>query len=143
MNEPIRVSRYINARPEVVFSFFTSSEKWSIWQGRTAIIDARPGGVYSMTAPNRNVASGQVLEIEANRRISFTWGWAGHPTVPPGSTMVTIELMADGEGTLVVLTHSGLPESETDLHTRGWNHYLVRLVGVAEGRDVGPDDGLP
>jgi|GEM_PF-4531429 len=45
-------------------------------------------------------------------------------------------------GTLVILTHHDLPTAETDLHKRGWVHYVDRLAGVAEGKDIGLDPGL-
>lgn len=55
---------------------------------------------------------------------------------------MTIELRAEGDSTIVTLTHSGLPPNETDLHRSGWDHYIGRLAGVSEGRDVGIDSGI-
>ncbi|MGD2102008.1 MAG: SRPBCC domain-containing protein [Acidimicrobiia bacterium] len=141
--EVIRVVRRVDASPEVVFAYLTSSEKWSQWQGVSTTIDPRPGGVYTMRAPNGGTARGEVIEVVTNERISFTWGWETHPVVPPGSTTVTIELTAEGEATIVTLTHSGLPEGEIGLHRRGWDHYATRLARVAAGTDIGPDRGLP
>lgn len=138
----VRVVRRVAAAPEVVFSFLTSSEKWSAWQGRETTIDPRPGGEYRMVAPNDGVASGTVMEIVDNERIVFTWGWEGHPAVPPGSSTVTIELTAADGATIVTLTHSGLPEGEVGLHQMGWEHYADRLSAAATGEDVGPDPGL-
>ncbi len=94
-----------------------------------------------MTMGNGMVATGRFTELVDDRRVVFTWGWEGHPTVPPGSTTVTIELVPEGESTRVVLTHSGLPVDEIPMHTAGWNHYLPRLVLVAEGIDPGVDPG--
>jgi uncharacterized protein YndB with AHSA1/START domain len=70
--------------------------------------------------------------------------WASSPlsTLPPGSTVVTVQLRPDGEGTLVTLTHDSLPPRERELHEAGWSLYLDRLVAVAEGRDAGPDPSL-
>lgn len=142
-SDVVRVERRIGATAEVVFGYLTSSEKWTLWQGRATTIDARPGGRYRMLAPNDGVASGEVVEVVPNQRLVFTWGWEGHPDVPPGSSTVTIELTPQGgDATLVTLTHTGLPSGETGLHRLGWDHYVERLSGVAEGRDVGPDPGL-
>lgn len=141
-DETVRVVRRIDAPPAVVFSYLTSSERWSLWQGVSTAIDPRPGGVYSMKAPNGGRARGEVVEIVENERVTFTWGWEGHPTVPPGSTTVTIDLRADGRATIVTLTHRGLPHEETGLHQLGWDHYITRLAGVSEGVDIGPDAGL-
>jgi len=141
-DDVIRIVRRVNATPDVVFDYLTSSEKWSLWQGVSTTIDPHPGGTYSMTAPNGGRALGEILEVVKNQRVTFTWGWEGHLAVPPGSTTVTIELRADGETTLVILTHHGLPAGETDLHRLGWDHYMTRLTGVSEGLDIGPDPGL-
>lgn len=95
-----------------------------------------------MRAPNGGLARGEVLEMVIDQRIVFTWGWEGHPTLPPGSSTVTIELAPRPGGTLVTLTHTGLPEGETGVHRLGWEHYLGRLAGVASGKYVGEDLGL-
>ncbi|NNF63325.1 MAG: SRPBCC domain-containing protein [Acidimicrobiia bacterium] len=86
------------------------------------------------------VASGEVVEITGNK-VSFTWGWGGHPDLPPGGTIVEIELFPDGDGTLVRLTHSGLEAGDVPMHLKGWNHYLARLTTAASGGNPGPDPG--
>jgi len=42
-------------------------------------------------------------------------------------------------GTLVRLTHAGLPPIALDPHHDGWSHYLDRLALRAAGGDPGPD----
>lgn len=138
----LKVEKSIEAPPGVVFNYFTSSKKWSEWQGRETTIDPREGGAFTMRAPNGGVARGVVIEMVLNQRIVFTWGWEGHATVPPGSSTVTIELAPSPGGTLVTLTHTGLPLGETGLHRLGWEHYLNRLCGVVSGKDVGDDRGV-
>ena len=55
-------------------------------------------------------ASGHFVELDPPRRLVFTWGWEmpGNP-VPAGSSTVTVDLLAAPAGTLVRLTHTGLP----------------------------------
>ena len=67
--------------------------------------------------------------------------WDGSEVVPPGSSLVEIDLLDEQpEGTLLRLTHTGLPNAEQCAgHAEGWAHYLDRLVEVAAGRDPGPD----
>ena len=83
----------------------------------------------------------EFVEVVPDRLVRFTWGWSGHPSVPPGSTTVEIELEIDGDGTLLTLTHSGLPPDERAIHRTGWDHYVPRLAEVAEGGDPGVDPG--
>jgi hypothetical protein len=72
--------------------------------------------------------------------VVFTFGWEaeGSPE-PPGSTTVEVTLVPDGEGTLLRLVHSGVPEEIRGGSTEGWDHYLPRLVVAAEGGEPGPD----
>lgn len=91
--------------------------------------------------PNGTTARGEFVELVPNRRVVFTWGWIDHPGIPPGSTTVEIEIADSDSGSLVTLTHRGLPPDETEPHAIGWRHYLPRLARVAEGRDVEPDTG--
>jgi hypothetical protein len=72
----------------------------------------------------------------------FTWGWENEDAlVPPGSSTVEVELVPEGESTLVRLTHRDLPADMRDQHAHGWIHYLGRLAVGAEGGDPGPDTG--
>jgi uncharacterized protein YndB with AHSA1/START domain len=87
------------------------------------------------------IARGQFVEIVPNRRVVFTWGWIDNSAIPPGSTVVEIDLVPDGEGTLIRLVHRDLSPSELDGHRTGWVHYLGRLTSCAEGNQPGPDPG--
>jgi uncharacterized protein YndB with AHSA1/START domain len=135
------VVRRIAASPATVFSFFTSVERWTSWQGVDGEIDPRPGGVFRIRMPGAQVASGRFVELVPHERIVFTWGWEGHaPPVPPGSTTVVIELEPDAAGTLLRLTHSALaPPPIAEHHREGWERYLARLRVRAEGGDPGRD----
>jgi len=142
----VTVTRRIRAAPERVYGFFTDPTLWSRWQGTSATVDAQPGGLLlvAMGHGGSGLAEGRFVELDPFERIVFTWGWARSPlsTLPPGSTVVTVLLRADGDGTLVTLTHDSLPQVERDIHEAGWSLYLDRLVTVAEGGDPGPDPSL-
>ena len=133
------VERRVAAPPSAVYAYLTDSVRWARWQGAAAEIEAVPGGVFRMRMGNGMLAEGRFLTLVPNHRVEFTWGWEGHPTVPPGSTTVEVELLADAGGTLIRLTHRGLPPGEVANHQAGWRHYLPRLSTVAEGGDPGLD----
>jgi uncharacterized protein YndB with AHSA1/START domain len=133
------VERRIAARPSDVYSYLTDSVRWARWQGDTAEIEAVPGGVFRMVMANGTTAEGQFVQLVPDARVVFTWGWQGHPTVPPGSSTVEIELAPDGEGTLLRLTHRGLPQNDRPIHAAGWDHYLPRLAIASAGGEPGPD----
>ena len=130
----------IAARPETVFEFFVDPEKMTQWKGRQAELDPTPGGTYRVEINDQATASGEYVEIEAPRRVVFTWGWEGNPNpVPPGSSRVEITLQPDGDGTIVRLRHTDLPEAEREIHGQGWDHYLGRLAQAAAGEEPGRD----
>ena len=137
----LRVERWVAASPEHVYRYLTESDLWALWQGVAASHDPRPGGLFRLQMANGMTARGQFLTLEPNRRVVFTWGWIDHPGLPPGSTTVEIELIPGEGGTLIRLTHRGLPEDETPVHRTGWEHYLLRLARVSTGDDPGTDPG--
>jgi uncharacterized protein YndB with AHSA1/START domain len=134
------VERRIAARPETVFRFFTDQALWTMWQGIDAHIDAQPGGALRVNVTGDGHASGEFIEVVPPRRVVFTWGWEspGSP-VPPGSSVVEIELLPEDGETLVRLSHRRLPGAAADAHRAGWTNYVGRLAAVSEGRDPGPD----
>lgn len=141
MSDLVTVRRTIKASPATVFSFFTDRDRWLSWQGITAEIDPRPGGVFRMNVRGDGWASGRFTVVDPPRRIAFTWGWEGaNSPVPPGSSVVDIVLEPYGpDGTHLTLTHTGLPPPALDVHEDGWNHYLNRLTTRAGGGDPGSD----
>ncbi len=130
---------HVDARPETVFGFLVDADRMTRWKGRKATLDPRVGGIYRVEINDQAVARGEYVEIDPPRRVVFTWGWERHPVVPPGSSTVEVDLAPDGEGTLLRLTHRGLPDAEVDQHADGWDHFLPRLAVAAPGGDPGPD----
>ena len=138
--EGVELEVHIAARPETVFSFFTDPAKMVRWMGIDATLEPQPGGVYRVSINGRDIANGRYVEVVPHARVVFSWGWEaeGNP-VPPGSSTVEISLVEDIDGTILTLSHLGLPEEQQQGHREGWDHFLVRLVTVAEGGDPGPD----
>lgn len=137
----IRMERRVAAPPETVYAYLTDARLWARWQGASALLDPRPGGAYQMRMRSGLEAGGHFVELVPHRRVVFTWGWVGHPGLPPGSSTVEIDLIPDGGATVLQLVHRDLPADEVANHTTGWQHYLPRLALAAEGGDPGPDPG--
>jgi uncharacterized protein YndB with AHSA1/START domain len=137
IDETAFVERYINASPATVFSFFSSSERWLQWQGVEATIELRPGGLFRMNVSGDGFAVGRFLEVVNDRRLKFTWGWEKpERQIPPGSSTVEIELLPRNGGTLLRLTHTGLPPDWVELHREGWETYIAKLEVIASGEPV-------
>jgi uncharacterized protein YndB with AHSA1/START domain len=131
MTVPLTATVRIAAPPEVVFPYFTDPALVVKWIADAALLDARPGGTFSLDVGG-NPARGEYVEVDPPRRVVFTWGIEGRGDFPPGSSTVEVVLLAVGEETLVTLTHRDLPtEDYRRSHLDGWSERLGVLAGVA------------
>lgn len=141
--DAVEIEVRIAATPETVFDFFTDPDKMIQWMGRSAELDARPGGAFRCDINDEAIAVGEYLELDPPNRVVFSWGWEGEDSVTkPGSSRVEVLLTADGdENTHLRLTHRDLPTPDSaEKHGHGWRHYLDRLAAVGGGGDPGPDE---
>jgi uncharacterized protein YndB with AHSA1/START domain len=135
----------IAARPETVWEFLVDPEKATRWMGQSASLDPRPGGEYRVEVIPGQVALGEFVEVDPPHRLVWTWGWTKESMSPVdvGSSTIEVELVPEGEGTLLRFMHSGLPDADaTAKHAHGWDHYLERLEIAASGGDAGRDPWL-
>jgi uncharacterized protein YndB with AHSA1/START domain len=147
--EPLVVRRTVEiaASPETVWELLVDPVKAIRWWGIGAEFDPRPGGRFRVHVIPGSVASGEFVELDPPRRLVYTWGWSegggGPELVPSGSTTVEVDLEPTAAGTILRLTHSGLPtEEQAANHGAGWDNYLGRLAIVAAGGDPGRDPWL-
>src|SRR5215470_9619015 len=101
MNEPLVVRRetQIAAPPATVFAFLTDPEKILAWMGTEATAQRHPGGLYLLKG-----VGGQHARVARGafrvHRLAYSFGWEGDHEVPPGSSMVEIDLIERDGGTL-------------------------------------------
>jgi uncharacterized protein YndB with AHSA1/START domain len=124
----------IRAQRETVFRYFTDSERFAAWWGAGSTIDARPGGALRIRYPNGVLASGEVLEVAAPRRIVFTYGYED-PAKPvrPGGSRVVVTLDESKDGTLLHLRHELPDAAARDQHVQGWRYQLAVFANVVTG----------
>ncbi len=120
----------IAAPPDVVFPYFTDPELIVTWIGERAELDARAGGVFAVDFASV-AARGSYVTVEPPHRVVFTWGIPGDDTLPPGSSTVEVVLVADGNDTIVDLTHRDLPADREPSHLEGWEQCLAALIDSA------------
>ena len=136
----VRRETHIPAPPAAVFALLTDPEKIIRWMGTQAQVEPEPGGLYLVNVTGARAARGSFREVVPVHRLAYSFGWDGSEVVPPGSSLVEIDLIEQSNGTLLRLTHTGLPNAEQCAgHAEGWAHYLGRLAEVSAGRDPGPD----
>ncbi len=103
MNEPLVVRRetQIAALPATVFAFLTDPEKIISWMGAEATTEAYPGGLYLLKGvggDHARVARGAFREVVPVHRLAYTFGWEGGQEVPPGSSLIEIDLIEQNGG---------------------------------------------
>ena len=137
----VRREQQIAAPPAAVFALLTDPEKILRWMGTEAQLQPQPGGLYLVNVTGARFARGEFREVVPVHRLAYSFGWEGSEEVPPGSSLVEIDLIEQPpNGTLLQMTHTGLPSVEQcDNHSKGWTHYMGRLAEAAAGRDPGPD----
>jgi uncharacterized protein YndB with AHSA1/START domain len=135
--EPYRDAIHVDAEPELVFDYFTKPEAIVRWMGDRAVLDARPGGEFTLYFGERCV-EGRYVEVDRPRRLVITWGRRGSREMPPLSSTLEVSFTPQGGGTLVSIVHHGLPDTEAARHALGWQHYLGRLQILGSGREPDP-----
>lgn len=130
----------IAASPSDVYALLTQAELLVEWMAPIAYLDPVPGGELCWTHHNGDTVRGTFVELVPDRRVVFTFGWDRRDVgVPPGSTVVEIDLRPTAAGTELRLVHRGLEGPMADAHSGGWANYLSRLATRAQGRDPGSD----
>lgn len=133
------VRRRLPAPREAVFAAWLDPVSLAQWMcpgtvtNASVQVDPRVGGKFRIVMSHPQGAEehwGEYLVIEPPARLSFTWISAktGFQT-----SVVTVELVAQGGGTELILTHRRLPAAEVDAHRGGWTD-IVRKLGEALGR---------
>lgn len=135
-----RVTRVIPAAPEAVFQAWTEPDRirqWSCPPGATirdSQVDLVPGGPYRLLIEAEegtlHTAFGVYREVDPPHRLVYTWDWK-EPESAVGETLVTVEFLADGAATEVVVEHAGFPAAEAaEGHRLGWTWSLERLEAL-------------
>ncbi|MDX6689775.1 MAG: hypothetical protein QOG15_1232 [Solirubrobacteraceae bacterium] len=138
---PLRLEHSFRATPEEVFDAWTNPEVLQRWwaTGPTqhspgCEVDLRVGGRYLMQMQDDGggklyAVAGEYREVQRPHRLTYTWCWQGDGGLHPGHvSLVTVEFVADGERTTVVLEHSELASEESRTgHSDGWRGALHSL----------------
>jgi len=137
----------IDASPEVVFEAISDPEEMSNWFPDAVMLEPKVGGNIKFSFYKDSVRAcgkrdsdsfneGRILEFESNKKLVYTWKWAGVPDFP--ETIVTWELEQIGKNkTKLTLTHKGFSGKEPERmsfnrHDQGWTFTLNDLVSYCK-----------
>jgi len=133
----LMIRRVYDVDAATLFCALTDPEALKEWFGpgaakvQHASGDLRVGGKWAIEMISDNCEehniSGEYVEIDAPRKVVFTWAWR---STPDRVSQVTYALSPAGEGgTTLILTHERLHNAEIrDKHVYGWNGSLDKLA---------------
>ena len=135
----LSLRRTFQASRERVFRAWTTPEEIKRWKGpgdRTTPVvevDLRVDGKYRvhMRSPDGSEVRlvGVYREVDPPKKLVYTWVWETSPEM--GETLVTVEFLARGRATEVVLKHEFFPADDArDLHEHGWSGSLDKLAEI-------------
>jgi len=125
----VRDERLLDAAPETVWKALSTADGllgwfWSPRLEPQIEVDLRVGGRYRIASSVIGRAvSGEYTVVQPPSLLGFGWQWNGEEH----ESAVTVALTRAGDGTSLVVTHRGLPDSEIDNHAKGWSDCLDRL----------------
>jgi uncharacterized protein YndB with AHSA1/START domain len=127
------VRRTIAASAEDLFDAWLDPEALATWmrpgtiRSTVAKVEARVGGGYEITMQGQSgpiVHKGVYQQIDRPKKLVFTWA---SPGTEQRDTLVTVDFIAAGKRTEIVVTHEQLPESARPSHSNGWTSGLQHL----------------
>src|ERR1044072_4519337 len=89
----VKRETHVAAPPAAVFALLTDPDKILRWMGTEAHVEAEPGGLYVVNVAGARFARGTFREVIPVHRIAYSFGWDGSEIVPPGSSLVEIDLI--------------------------------------------------
>ncbi len=134
----VKVEKFIAAPVSEVYRYFTNSTAYRDWMCDVASVQAQPGGRVYMCWPGDYYTSGEFLQLENEKTVSFTWLGRNEPH----TTQVDVSLKKKKGGTLVKLTHRKIGKGKkweqiSEGYNREWNNSLDNLASVLEtGADL-------
>ena len=132
---------FIAAPPARVFQAISDPTQLPRWWGQDGLyrvtkstMDLRPGGKWRSDGRGADgtqfYVEGEYLEVDPPRKLVYTWISSWMPT----TTEVRWELEAQGNGTLLKLTHTGFAGNADQAkgHSTGWSLVLSWLQSFVE-----------
>jgi uncharacterized protein YndB with AHSA1/START domain len=137
--EEIRKTIDVDSPVDVVFKALTDEKELVQWMPQAAKMDARVGGEYEFRyrwadRGLETVLNGRILELEENKRLSYSWDARTVDNSPRISGAVVtwiLDSLPDGK-TRVTLIHSGVGKQFSKDSESGWNYFLGRLANYCK-----------
>ena len=121
----VRFERRYPATPAEVWSAITEPERVGRWLAPTTLLG---DGRYRLDFGDDHQTLGRVEVCDAPHALVVTWDFTGEPT-----SRVAVEVRADGDGSLLLLDHTRLPQNQGAGYGAGWEAHLATLEAQLSG----------
>ena len=136
----VRFDWPLAATPEAVWAVLTDCKRLPTWYGDGALEGKVGGAVRLMGGHIR----GTVTQWQPPRKLAYSWNVFGprDDASPYPESYLTLELSAQGSGTLLTLTHLPVLERFEKVNAMGWHTYLDMVDAAVRGAPLEPREVL-
>ena len=124
----MRFERLYDYTPEELWAALTDPVQLRGWLAEVPRFDAEIGGVVSIDFGEGGEVRGEVLELEPQHVLEYTWTFTGE-----SESVVRFELRPQEHGTLLILDHRGLGRTFGSGYAAGWHAHLDALTATLAG----------
>jgi uncharacterized protein YndB with AHSA1/START domain len=139
MTRTVTVTRRFSVRPEQLFDAFLDPDiaarfMFATPAGEMVRVEIEPkvGGAYTFVdrRDGEDIEHvGRILELDRPGRLDFEFSV---PKYDPRMTTVRLDIVADGTGSLLTLTHEGVDEAYLEQTGKGWTMILETAAASLE-----------
>lgn len=133
----LRMKQLFDASPAETFQAWLDTAEVGRWMGphgvraEALVLEPRVGGTYRirMHTPDQSnpEVGGVYREIDAPRRLVFTWAWSHDPQ----ETLVTLTFRAVGAKTEMTMLHENFANAtRRESHQQGWTGSFEKLAAL-------------
>lgn len=128
--DTLRLRVRVDAPPGSVYKALTDPEAMTEWLAESAEVALDDGRYefWGRYTPSGDRPRQRLGGVEPERGLRFTWALDGAP-----ESTVDIALPADGDATVVTVTHAGVPRAAAHTLDCFWHVTLANLVAHCEG----------
>ena len=132
----VRFERWFTASAGELWSALTDPDRMGRWLGAEVSIVASAGGAIRLRWEEGEEMEGVITAFEPERLLAFTWG---EPALGVESA-VRFELRPEGDRTLLIFEHVGVPADQAAGFGAGWHGHLDSLAATLAGRAADPQE---
>lgn len=111
----------INAESSDVYSALTNPFTIELWSGYPAKMSTEPGSEFSLWEGD---ITGKNLEFIPDKKVRQEWYFGDQSE----SSIVTIDIIPDGENSIITVEHTNIPDKDFTDISEGWREFYIGAI---------------